>query len=474
MWVARVAWLGVAGVAGAQDTNGRDTLVTIRYKGLTLTPVGFVAAEGLFRSRNATSDMQTLFNSIPFSNTTNGKLTEFRGSARQSRLGLYITGAVGGIKLSGFFDSDFEGVGTTSNSNESNSYALRLRQAWVEAQLASGFSFSAGQMWTLLTTNLQHIQIPLGDIPPTIDAEHVGYDWLRQWAMRITQPVAQQHLWLALAAEEPQMTFAGHGLPTQVFIGNPGGSQLNQLATYSTDIAPDVIAKVAVEPGFGHYEIKMLGRLFRDRVVDPNCTLSPRCSFTATRTAGAVGAAIWLPFTAEGREVLGVGVEGLWGTGIGRYGTAQLPDATARPDGTIVPIRAAHGLMALIGHPTRQLDIYIYAGTEYAYREAYTNAAGKPVGYGSPLFSNTNCEKEFTPTGPFAAGAPPAGTCTGDTRDLYEGTIGFWYSFYRGPAGRIAWALEYHYVSKNTWVGIGGQPQAIDNMVFTSVRYYFP
>jgi hypothetical protein len=101
------------------------------------------------------------------------------------------------------------------------------------------------------------------------------------------------------------------------------------------------------------------------------------------------------------------------------------------------------------------------------------NAAGKPVGYGSPLFVNTGCTLEGAPgAGGFVPGAPS--NCTGDTRNIIEGTTGFYIKFYNGTYGRIQWGPQYAYVVRNTWTGVGGTPNGIDNMVFTSFRYYLP
>jgi hypothetical protein len=458
-------------VARAQDVP--DTNAKIRYKGLTLTPIGYFAAEAVFRSHNETADIGSNFNNIPFSHTTNYNLTEFRGTARQSRIGLAVEGKPSkDLKLNGFWESDFLTVGTTSNSNESNSYALRIRQFWGGATLASGTSFYAGQMWSLMTPAKTGVA-PRGEaVPVIIDAQYnVGFDWARQWGLRLAQNFNNK-AFFAIGLEESQMTFGGHGVPSQVFIGNTGGSQLNSTANYSTDLTPDVVAKLAIEPGFGHWEVKAIGRTFRDRIVDTTGALGG--SRTVVRTAGGVGVGVWWPFMYEGRDVLDFGVSGMWGNGIGRYGSSQLIDATTRADGTIVPVRAAHALVTIEMHPTKQLDIFAYGGTEYEYRMATYNSKGAATGYGAPEFKNINCEHEYQPTGPFAGGAPPTGTCTGDTRDLWEGTLGFWYSFYRGSAGRFAWGAEYHYISKNTWVGVGGQPQAIDPMFFTSFRYYLP
>lgn len=463
----------VAPLAARAQELTEDTTFKIRYKGVTITPVGFAAGEAVFRSRNETADMGSSFNSIPFTHSTNANLTEFRGSGRQSRFGTAVDGKIGDVKTGGYFETDFLSAGASSNSNESNSYTLRIRQFFGKVQ-AGGTEFDAGEMWSLLTTDKAGVSPRSEAVPLTIDAQYnVGFDWARQWGFRLSQRLAPG-AYFAIAAEEPQMSFGGHGTPANVFIGNTGGSQLNATTNYSTDVAPDVIAKLAFEPGFGHWELKALGRVFRDRIVDTACTFSTRCSYNATRLAGGVGVGFWLPFMYEKRDVLDIGISGLWGNGIGRYGTSMLIDATARPDGTIVPVRAAHALLSIEAHPTRKLDIFAYGGTEYAYREQFTNAAGGLVGYGLPNAVNSGCDKEFPNTGNFAPGAPGA-LCVGDTRDLYEVSLGLWYSFFRGPMGRFAWGLEYHYVSKNTWSGANSiQPQAIENMAYTLFRYYLP
>jgi len=99
--------------------------------------------------------------------------------------------------------------------------------------------------------------------------------------------------------------------------------------------------------------------------------------------------------------------------------------------------------------------------------------ATKPVGYGAPGFNNSGCGTELPPgAGGFAPTAP--GSCTGDVRNTIEGTLGFWYRVYSGSKGRIQWGPQYSYVVKNTWSGTPGEPHAVDNMIFTSFRYYLP
>jgi hypothetical protein len=69
--------------------------------------------------------------------------------------------------------------------------------------------------------------------------------------------------------------------------------------------------------------------------------------------------------------------------------------------------------------------------------------------------------------------------CAANTRNIIQGTVGFWYRFYKGPKGTLQFGPQYSYVVRNTWSGaagatILGQPSGIENMVLTSFRYYLP
>lgn len=452
--------------AGAKDSLGPSSF---RYKGVTITPIAFFAMEALWRQRNETADVGSSFNGIPFNNSTNGQLSEFRASARQSRLGLAMSGKTdGGVTIGGFWESDFLSAGITSNSNESNSYTFRVRQFFGQALFPGGLGVSAGQMWSLITPSKSGVMPRSEYNPGTIDAQYaVGYNWARQAGLRLTQKV-NSAVSVAASLEASQTTYAARNAPANVFIGNSGGSLLNSTTNYSTDLAPDLIGKIAFDPaGIGHFEIKAIGRVLRDRFVDPAGTAGG--THTNTAFAGGIGASAFLNFS----RTFDLGLNALVGKGIGRYGTSQLPDATINPDGSLAPIKAAHALVTLDVHATPQLDLYGYAGAEYADRTASVNSAGKGVGYGSPLLTNAGCDAEYAPSGPYAAGGPGS-ACNADTRSVYQGNLGFWYRFYRGPAGTFQWGAQYSYTARTPWVGAGYQPKAVDNMLFSSVRYYLP
>ena len=473
----------VTQTAAAQTDSSQNA--QIHFKGITLTPIGYAAAEAVWREKNETADIGSSFSAIPFPGTTNSNLNEFRGSARQSRLGMLAEGHNGDTKFAGFWESDFLTVGTTSNSNESNSYALRIRQFWGRATLGSGWQFTAGQMWSLLTTNKNGVAARQEFVPLTIDAQYgAGFNWARQFGVRIGKDLVKDKVWFAVSAEESQTTFTAHGANDNFIVGQPGSSLLNATTNYSSDPYPDVIGKLVFEPGFGHYEIKVVGSALRDRVIDVSGIYGG--THNSTQYVGGVGAAaVWqvkMMEDGKSRSVADIGLSGLWGNGIGRYGTVGLSDATVRPNGELAPIRSAMGLLSIETHPTRRLDIYAYAGAEYAYRTAFLNGT-KGEGYGSPIASNAGCTIEFAPVGPQTVGAA-GGTnpsCNADNRAVAQGNLGFWYNFYQGPAGRFSWGMQYSYTDRQTWSGapatgstVGLQPNALDQMVFNSFRYYLP
>jgi hypothetical protein len=182
------------------------------------------------------------------------------------------------------------------------------------------------------------------------------------------------------------------------------------------------------------------------------------------------------------------------GSGIGRYGSAQLSDATTRPDGTLALLRNYQALSMVTLHPTPKFDLYFDVGGEYAARAEYAKTAGGAFneGYGALGFNNSGCGTETLPvnapvtTVPTGVGGTagfipgPLGGCTGDTRNLVEGTVGLTYRLYNGPMGRTQLALQYSSYVRNTWDGNNAGatanlgPHANENMWFTSFRYYLP
>jgi hypothetical protein len=492
------------------DLNDKiESPAALHYKGITITPVAFFAFEDVWRERAVNSDINTPFNTIPMPSATEGHVSELEFSGRQSRLGALFTGDAGPFKLSGYFEGDFLGVGTTSNNNQSNSYVFRQRQFWAQAAMKSGLTLTGGQMWSLVTETGLSTNNRTEKLPNSIDAQYtVGFSWARQAGIRLQQTfgaVKTGMFTAAMSLEAAQITgftvngtgpanyfFAGAGQNGGLYnaAGNytvsSGASGL--LTNYANNVAPDVIVKGTYDLPHAHFELGGIARFMRDyyypitNVVGTTYTYSP--NYTAnTKPAGGVFGGI----RVSPSKYADIALTAMAGQGTGRYGSSQLADATLRPDGTLEPIRNYHGLFSLETHPTPKLDLYAYYGGEYAQRTVYTSQTGVLMGYGDQNNNNSGCyQLPANPaTGSGTAGSPSAtGSCGGPTRYIQEGLLGFTYRVASSPKyGRIQYQVNYQYLQRNLWSGYGGVsstdvsptgPRGLDNMFFTSMRYYIP
>lgn len=540
----------VAAQGGSDPEKGP---ANIRFKGITLIPGGFIEAATVNRQRATSGDINTPFTGIPYPGNALSKVSEMNFSARQSRLTLLAESKIGSAKVSGYFESDFLGAGTTSNNRQSNSYVFRMRQGFGRVDFDNGWSFTGGQTWTLATENRKGIVNRQEWLPLQIDPQYVvGFTWQRAPGFRVTKTFGDKFT-LAASIENPQTTIGGRGFSSvttssagatavttsqNFFFNAPGagGGLYNAFdpTGYTANKLPDFIIKAALDPGWGHYEVFGIVSSFRDRVypcavVSPlatnaagtvilignpatgtsaagctNTAPSAAGAFNDSRTGGGFGVSASAPLFAK---KLDIGAKVVYGDGIGRFGSAQLADVTARPDGSLALLHTAHWLARAELHPTPKLDIYGYLGGEYASRTAYTGyqlvkIATTPAipattttlaipgtttyttstsfgGYGSPFANNSGCSSESSPAGTGTPGA--GGTCAGDIRYIGEGTIGFWHKVYQGDKGRVQWGVQYSYLFKTGWSGSNGvagttsvSPHAVDNMVLTSFRFYIP
>jgi hypothetical protein len=484
-----------------------ESPLAIHYKGVTIEPGGFVGSETVWRQHATGSDVGTPFNSIPFNGADAAHLTEFFGSGRQSRITLLAQGKIQAAKLSGYYETDWLSAGITSNNNQSNSYTNRMRQLWGQVSFNNGWSFTGGQMWSLVTETEKGLENRTEATPMTIDSSYnVGFSFARQYGLRVVKNFNNE-FWLGFSVENPQTTNLGGGMGTSAFsnffvVGVPGtcsglyncgetltsSGGLSPAADYSYNYLPDFVVKAAFEPGFGHYEVFGVISHFRDRIYPannitaplptPTCGVAvpsattPPC--TNVRTGGGVGANARWSFLQDHVEF---GLHFLGGDGVGRYGVSGLPEVTLRPNGTLALIRGYQALETLEWH-SPHWDIYTNVGGEYAQRTLSTSPNGVQFGYGrTTAYTTAACFTE-TPPGELANGTKPgfqpaAPSCP-DTRNLIEGTFGFWYSFYHGPKGRVQLGPQYSYLVLNTWRNASGGPHATQSMFFGSLRYYLP
>jgi hypothetical protein len=238
---------------------------------------------------------------------------------------------------------------------------------------------------------------------------------------------------------------------------------------------------------------------------------------------GGGGASLRVPLIAN---KLIFGAKGLYGPGVGRYGDTTLSDVTANASGELEPIHNLSGLLTVEANPTPRLAIYLNYGGDYAGREdfgtggTFASTLGSPsaqfcpstagafactssptaadiaaggtwgahwstpavgttaVGYGSRLLSNSSCNTIANPGySGSSTGYYPGGSCGAQTRDVQEVTGGWWYDIYKGDRGRFRQGFQYGYAVREGWSGAGTPAigaKGIDNMIWTSLRYYLP
>ena len=427
---------------------------------LTLTFGGFTELATIYRNRNESADVGSDFNTgIPFYDNANSQVSEFRESARQSRFSLLAQGeSYDGLKPEAYMETDFLSAGVTSNSRESNSYTLRMRVFYGRMQTDWGLDVVAGQSWSLATLYKDGLNVRDEDAPIGIDAQYiVGFNWTRNPQLRVVEHFSKAFS-LGASLESPQ-TVTSNGInatglptgttfpPSSVDYQNSGDSAglENNSTTYTTDPAPDVIVKAALDPGFGHYEVYGLSRWFRSSIDRQSDTVS----------GGGVGAGMILPIVPK---VLSFQASGLVGKGIGRYGSAQLPDVTMQPTGQLTPLKEYEALLGIIYTPTDRITVYTYAGREKE-SATYYNVGTATYGYGAPQFNNSGCDAL-------------SGTCLGNTRSVDEVSAGFWWKYYQGRLGNLQFGMQGEYLQRDAFAGVGGAPEANMFVGMASFRYY--
>jgi hypothetical protein len=481
--------------AYAADLKSRPMVKAPPPPPIKLTWGGFLAAEAVFRQRNTVSDMGTPFTSIPYPFSPQYNEHEFHGSARASRLSLLAEGQIDPAqKLTGYYEMDFLGAGITSNYNQSNSWAPRLRQAFYSYDNSDwGFHFLAGQAWSMVTQNTVGITPRKENVPLTIEANYVaGFDYTRNWQLRFVKDFGSTFA-IGLSLENPaEQVYASTGAIANggslngviVNWANAGNTFLGSSAfanNFNTETAPDIIGKVAFDPGWGHFEALGMVRFFTDNVFNCSPAVVPAsgvCPASVANVGSAsshittgegIGGSVLLPVVPK---FLDVQASALYGKGIGRYGTNQLSDVVVASDGTLSPITALHLLVGAVAHPWAGLDIYGYGGMERADTNLFNSAAGI-TGFGNPTAVNTGCA--IVTGASFTGGAS---NCAAINKEVDMATIGFWQNIYKGNYGRVAAGAQYEYIVRkafDTIPGNGGAVSTNDNVVMTSLRYYpFP
>ena len=214
----------------------------IHFKGITLSPTGsYLAGETVYRTHATGGDIPTAFNALPYEHADAYSLSEFYGTARQSRVALMAEGKTGSATLRGYYEADWLGTGITSNDNQSNSYVFRQRVLWAQVALNNGWAFTGGQLWSLATEDKKGVSNLASDIltPLTIDPNYVpGFVWERQYGFRVTKTM--DHAAFGLAFENPQLLYSATlaGNTPYAVVGSAGANGGNYNPAIISSLSP--------------------------------------------------------------------------------------------------------------------------------------------------------------------------------------------------------------------------------------------
>ena len=420
---------------------------------VTIIPVGFMDLTGVWRDKDAGSGIGSNFASVPYNNSLpTAKLSEFRFSPQNSRLGFRVDGDWKGAHFIGYNEFDFLGTsGNNAMGVTNGAFVPRIRLYWVDVH-KDKFEFLAGQSWSMLTPNRVGISALPGDLfySQVMDVNYVvGLTWTRQPGVRfLIHP--NDKVTFGISVENPDQYIGGSGGLNAAAITLPAalattGTEFDNVSASplsTPNVTPDLIAKLAFDPiKRVHFEIAGLVRTFKDYNT---------VAHTYNTAVGAGGSINGNFEIAKGFRLI---TNNFWSDGGGRYLFGQAPDLILRADGSISPIHAGGVVEGFEYQATKKLMLWAYYGGVYVGRDVAFDANGTTlIGYGYYKSSNN------------------------DNRAIQEATFGFTHNFWKdGKYGALTFIGQYEYLTRNPWYYASPSPkQTHDSTIYADVRYTLP
>ena len=433
-------------------------------------PLGFMDMMGVYRTTNL-GGIGTSFGSIAFNNTLpTGRLSEFRFSAQNSRIGLRTHAKFGEADVTGYLEADFLGFLPPNGDITSNSNSLRTRLYWVDYRRGK-IEFLGGQSWSFLTPNRTGLGALPGELFYSQDVDtnyQLGLTWARQTSFRVILHPTDSWA-IGVSIENPQQTLPSSViLPPGVSPGYATSNNLPQLDTNSgntsnavavnnpnvPNLYPDVIAKTAFDfkPGGHqvHFDFAGLYRTFK--VVDLLQTTSAANTVTNTIHGGGAAATANVEVVKNFRLI----ATGFYSYAGGRYiASTGGPDVIVRADGRLSGVHSGSAIGGFEYQPNPKTVIYgYYSGAYFNKNTGLAGAGTVPnIGYGNPAAASSSAN-----------------------RFIYEPTFGIHYMMWRNPNyGDLRLMTQYSYVSRTPWVVATGTPSTAHlSMVYIDLRYDLP
>ena len=431
----------------------------LRIGSVCLVPIGFMDLTPVWRDKNAGSSMGSNFGSVPYNNTANGNLSEFRFSSQNARIGFRIDGDWKGTHFIGYNEFDFNGTsGSTALGVSNGAIVPRLRLYWADVR-KNKVEFLAGQSWSLLTPNRNGLSALPGDLFYTqvVDINYMaGLTWTRQPGVRVLIHPNKQ-VTFGFSAEQPDQyiggSAGGSGIVLPTNLSGLSGTQLDAAANigagfnYLTQptVTPDFIAKLAFDLPRLHFEVGGIESNFKTA-----STSTLTGSFYTTHHT-TQGAGLLVGLNVAVLKNLRLISTNFFSDGEGRYLFGQAPDLIVRADGSLSAVKA-DGTIDGFEATVKNTLFYAYYGGIYIGRNVAIDTNGSRVGYGY------------------------AGSANSQNRSINEFTVGFNQTMWRNPRyGAINLMGQYEYLMRDPWYVAPGAPKAThDNTIYMNIRYTLP
>jgi len=455
-----------ASQAGKAPTNPCEAVpegqspAFIRLGSTCLVPVGFMDLTALWRDKNAGSSLGSNFGSVPYNNTVNGNLSEFRFTPQNSRIGFRFDGDWKGTHFMGYNEFDFLGTGGATNYTVTNgAFVPRLRLYWVDVRKGA-WEFLAGQSWSMLTPNRSGISALPGNLfySQVIDVNYMaGLTWTRQPGMRVLYH-AGNTVTFGFSAENPDQyiggSAGGSGITLPSAYTGLASTQLDNapnIGTANTVLAvptlhPDFIAKIAFDPTSRfHGELSGILRSFK---------ILNTANIALHNYDTATGGGIQLGLNGEIFKNFRLISTNYWSDGGGRYLFGQAPDLIVRPNATISLV---HSGGTVDGFEARVKNWLLYA-------------------YYGGILIGRNTTIDTTASKPTPVGYGYTGSPNSQNRTIQEITFGFNQTIFGSARyGAVNLMGQYEWLSRNPWYVAAGAPEGThDNTIYINIRYTLP
>src|SRR5262249_15370445 len=318
-----------ATTAAASDMQEppKESPLSFRIGGAEFTPGGFVDFENIFRSTNTGNAASTNFAAIPYSNTVQGHLTEYRSTGQYSRLSMRIDTTFKENKVRAYIEGDLNGNDAANVFNTTNPHTARLRLYWVDLKRGK-WEFLGGQAWGLLTPNRTGLSPMPSDLALTIGEDaniHVGINHTRAGTFRAIFHPNDKFAW-GFGIENPQQ-FTGGEVTFPFAFNAQLGSQFENNANPGTpNVGPDINTKLAwdSDPLGRHFHFELGGMMTTVKTTVLNTGTGTFSSHS--KVGGGAEAAVNFELIKNVRLL----ANGLYGNGVGRYMVGLAPGAIVR------------------------------------------------------------------------------------------------------------------------------------------------